>query len=104
MSIEKDFAYAKNHPLAEAYRRYSPPPHEPVLGSDQCALRGLPGAGYFGLSKTGQVTVGDDGVTKFVAADKGPHRFLTVSRGQILRCREAFTFLASQPPTTAHNK
>jgi inosine-uridine nucleoside N-ribohydrolase len=27
-SIENDFAYAKNHPLAEAYRRYNPPPHE----------------------------------------------------------------------------
>jgi inosine-uridine nucleoside N-ribohydrolase len=100
VSIEKDFAYAKNHPLAEAYRRYSPPPHErPCWDLTSVLYAVYPERGYFGLSAPGRVTVGNDGVTRFVPSDKGAHRFLTISRDQAARCREAFTYLASQPPT-----
>jgi len=99
VSIEKDFAFSKNHPIAEAYRRYSPPPHErPCWDLTSVLYAVLPERGYFGLSKPGRVTVGDDGVTRFAPSENGPHRFLTVSREQIVRCREAFTNLASQPP------
>lgn len=100
VSIEKDFGYAKNHPLAEAYRRYSPPPHErPCWDLTSVLYAVYPERGYFGISGPGRVTVGDDGVTRFAASDKGTHRFLTVSREQAIRCREAFVYLASQPPT-----
>jgi inosine-uridine nucleoside N-ribohydrolase len=105
VSIEKDFAYAKNHPLSEAYRRYSPPPHErPCWDLTSVLYAVYPDRGYFGVSAPGGVTVGDDGVTRFAASDKGTHRFLTVSREQAVRCREAFTFLASQPPTTTPDR
>jgi inosine-uridine nucleoside N-ribohydrolase len=99
-SIENDFAYAKNHPLAEAYRRYNPPPHErPCWDLTSVLYAVYPDRGYFGLSATGRVTVEDNGVTRFTAASNGPHRFLTVSKEQAIRCREAFANLASQPPS-----
>jgi inosine-uridine nucleoside N-ribohydrolase len=99
-SIEKDFGYAKNHPLAEAYRRYSPPPHERPCWDLTSVLHAVyPERGYFGLSEAGQVKVGDDGITRFTAAAAGRHRFLTVSKEQVVRCREAFVNLASQPPS-----
>jgi inosine-uridine nucleoside N-ribohydrolase len=100
VSIEKDFAYAKNHPLAEAYRRYSPPPHERPCWDLTSVLYAIhPDRGYFGLSATGRVTVKDNGITRFTAAAGGLHRFLTLSREQAVRCREAFANLASQPPS-----
>jgi inosine-uridine nucleoside N-ribohydrolase len=98
-SIEKDFGYVKNHPLAEAYRRYNPPPHDRPCWDLTSVLHAVyPDRGYFGVSAPGRVTVGDDGITRFAPQDKGPHRFLTVSQEQVIRCREAFVQLASQPP------
>jgi inosine-uridine nucleoside N-ribohydrolase len=100
VSIEQDFGYAKNHPLAEAYRRYSPPPHErPCWDLTSVLYAVYPDRGYFGLSEAGKVTVEETGVTRFAASLAGRHRFLTVSPEQAVRCREAFANLASQPPT-----
>lgn len=99
-SIEQDFGYVKNHPLAEAYRRYDPPPHErPCWDLTSVLYAVYPDRGYFGLSGPGRVTVADDGITRFTAAAAGQHRFLTLSKEQAVRCREAFAYLASQPPT-----
>jgi inosine-uridine nucleoside N-ribohydrolase len=101
-SIVNDYRYAKNHPLPEAYRRYDPPPHNRPCWDLTSVLYAVhPDRGYFGLSEPGRVTVGDDGVTRFAPAADGRHRFLTVSREQVARCREAFAQLASQPPTGA---
>jgi hypothetical protein len=98
-SIREDFGYVKHHPLAEAYRRYEPPPHERPCWDLTSVLYAVhPGRGYFGLSAAGKVTVEKDGITSFEEADKGKHRFLTVSKEQATRCREAFANLASQPP------
>jgi inosine-uridine nucleoside N-ribohydrolase len=100
VSIEEDFGYVKRHPLAEAYRRYSPPPHErPCWDLTSVLYAVYPDRGYFGLSDAGKVIVQETGITRFTAAPRGPHRFLTVSRAQALRCRETFANLASQPPT-----
>jgi inosine-uridine nucleoside N-ribohydrolase len=99
-SVEKDFGYAKRHPLAEAYRRYSPPPHErPCWDLTSVLYAVYPDRGYFGLSGAGKVAVEQNGVTSFAAAEGGTHRFLTVSKEQAARCREAFANLATQPPS-----
>jgi inosine-uridine nucleoside N-ribohydrolase len=101
VSIEKDFCYAKSHPLAEAYHRYSPPPHErPCWDLTSVLYAVYPERGYFGLSEAGRVTVDEKRITHFAAAAEGPHHFLTVSREQAVRCREAFANLASQPPAS----
>jgi hypothetical protein len=58
-----------------------------------------PDRGYFGQSEAGKVMVDEKGVTRFEAAAEGRHQFLTVSKVQAVRCREAFANLASQPPS-----
>ncbi len=99
-SILEDFGYAKHHPLAEAYRRYEPPPHErPCWDLTSVLYAVYPGRGYFGLSAAGKVTVEETGITSFAEVAGGKHRFLTVSKEQAVRCREAFANLASQPPS-----
>jgi inosine-uridine nucleoside N-ribohydrolase len=105
VSIERDFGYVKNHPLAEAYRRYNPPPHDrPCWDLTSVLYAVYPDRGYFGLSEPGRVTIEEKGVTRFTPSANGPHRFLTVSREQVVRCREAFTCLASQPPAVGPAK
>jgi hypothetical protein len=57
-----------------------------------------PDRGYFGLSSPGQVTVEEDGFTRFTPAPEGRDRFLTLSDVQAVRVKEALVLLASQPP------
>ncbi len=99
VSIERDYGYVPHHPLAEAYRLYSPPPHNrPTWDLTSVLYAVRPDRGYFGLSEPGRVTVLDDGETRFEAAADGPHRYLTVGPEQIVRVTEALVHLASQPP------
>jgi inosine-uridine nucleoside N-ribohydrolase len=100
-SIERDFAYVRHHPLAEAYVLYSPPPHNRPswdLTSVLYAVR--PNDGYFDLSPPGRVSVTNDGATSFQPESAGPHRYLILKPEQAIRVREALRELASQPPLT----
>lgn len=99
-SIERDFAYVENHPIAESYRLYKPMPYDREtwdLTSVLYAVR--PDAGYFDLSGPGTVVVDEQGFTTFRRAEGGLHRYLRVaSDAQRERAREAMVYLASQPP------
>ena len=100
-SIEMDYRYVKHHPLAEAYRLYNPPPHDrPTwdLTSVLAAVR--PRHAYFTLSPPGQVTVGEDGLTRFDVKAGGRDRHLILKDEQKGRAIEALTQLSSQPPTS----
>ncbi|MFG0262067.1 MAG: nucleoside hydrolase [Novipirellula sp. JB048] len=104
-SILHDYRYVAHHPLAEAYVRYLPPPHDRPswdLTSVLYAVR--PEHGYFVLSESGRVSVAEDGVTTFEAAPQGTQgaqardRYILVRdelRGKVL---EALQLLCSQPP------
>ncbi len=97
-SIERDFAYVTHHPLAEAYVRYSPPPHDrPTwdLTSVLYAIR--PDRAYFGVSQPGRVTVADNGLTTFVEAAEGRDRILVINEDK-RRTLESLQLLSSQPP------
>jgi hypothetical protein len=61
-----------------------------------CAVR--PDRGHFRLSSPGQVTVEDDGFTRFTPAPGGRDRFLMFSDLQIALVKDALVELASQPP------
>jgi hypothetical protein len=99
VSIERDFGYVPHHPAAEAYCLYNPPPHErPTWDLTSVLYAVRPGRGYFGLSSPGQVTVEEDGFTRFTPAPEGRDRFLTLSDVQAARVKEALVQLASQPP------
>jgi inosine-uridine nucleoside N-ribohydrolase len=99
ISIERDFGYVADHPIAEAYRNYKEMPYDrPTwdLTSVLYAIR--PDRGYFDLSRPGRIIVGDDAVTRFEPSAQGTQRYLIVSDKQRQMALEAMIYLASQPP------
>lgn len=98
VSIQRDYAYAKHHPLAEAYILYEPPPHDrPTWDLTAVFYAVRPDRGYFDLSPTGTVTVNDVGVTTFKAGE-GQQRYLKLTDAQKVKTQEALMILASEPP------
>lgn len=102
VSIERDFGYVKHHPLAEAYIRYNPPPHNRPTWDLTSVLQAVePDRGYFDLSEPGTVAVEPDGFTRFTPDPSGRHRYLNLRPEQGPRALEALVQLASQPQTCA---
>ena len=98
-SIQRDFRYAKHHPLAEAYILYNPPPHDRPTWDLTSVLYGVrPEHSYFDLSEPGTVAVADDGLTTFSKDSTGKHRYLIINEPQKQRTLEALQLLSSQPP------
>jgi inosine-uridine nucleoside N-ribohydrolase len=96
--VDRDFRYAPDHPLADAYRAYQKMPYDEPLWDPTAALYAVwPEAGYFDLSAEGRVTVDDKGVTTF-SVGGGQHRILSANREQRARIVEVVAALASQPP------
>lgn len=99
VSIERDYAYVAHHPVAEAYIRYIPPPHErPTWDLTSVLYAVHPDRGYFDLSAPGVVTIEADGSSRFEAKPDGRQRYLILRPDQIPRVREAEVQLSSQPP------
>jgi len=99
VSIDRDYAYVKHHPLAEAYQLYKPTPHErPTWDLTSVLWAVRPDHGYFDLSPPGRAALDDKGHTTFQVTPEGKHRHLIVSEAQAVRVREALAQLASQPP------
>jgi hypothetical protein len=59
-----------------------------------------PDGGYFDLSERGEVSVGENGTTKFTAGADGKVRYLILREEQKARVMEALIELASQRPDT----
>ena len=98
-SILRDYDYVPHHIVKEGYIRYSPPPHDrPTWDLTSVLYAVFPDRNYFGVSEPHRVTVTDEGVTAFTPDANGPHRFLTLTREQIISITEAFVQLCSQPP------
>jgi hypothetical protein len=98
-SIVNDYGYVEDHPLAESYRRYEPPPHNrPTWDLTSVLYAVHPDRTYFDLSPPGRVTIEDDGFSRFEPQDKGRHRYLKMSETQRARVQEALVQLSSQPP------
>ena len=99
VSIERDFGYVRHHPLAEAYIRYIPPPHErPTWDLTSVLYAVYPDRGYFDLSPPGMVTIETDGFSRFTPDAAGKHRYLILPPEKRQRILEAFVQLCSQPP------
>lgn len=98
-SIEHDFGYVKDHPIAEGYRAYVQMPCDRPTFDLTAALYAIrPDRGYFGLSPQGRITLDDKNVTHFTPDAAGAHRIMTVTPAQIARVREAFLWMVSAPP------
>ena len=98
-SIENDYRYVKHHPVAHAYQCYIKMPYDRPswdLTSVLYAVR--PDRGYFDLSEPGSIIVNESGCTIFTPKPSGKHRYLIVNDSQIIRIKELFTTLCSQPP------
>lgn len=99
-SVAEDYQYVKDHPVAEAYNVYITPPHNrPTwdLTSVLYAIR--PDHNYFDLSDAGNVTILEDGHSKFEPSKDGRDRYLILKDGQKERILEALMLLSSQPPS-----
>ncbi len=97
-SIERDFAWAPNHPVVDSYRAYQKMPYDRQtwdLTSVLYAVR--PDGKYFNLSAPGKVTVDDQGVTHFAEEPGGRHRYLILDPSQKARTLEALILLSTQP-------
>jgi purine nucleosidase len=100
VSIERDYGYVPHHPVAEAYIRRNPPPHNrPTWDLTSVLFAVLPDRGYFDVSPFGTVTVEPDGFTKFKETSQGNHRYLILKPEQKPRVLEALVQLSSQPPS-----
>ena len=98
-SIERDFRYVANHPIADAYRAYDKMPYDRPTWDLTAALYAVrPDRGYFSLSPPGRIEAGADGRTRFTPSPAGRHRYLTIDAAQRTRTLEAMIELASQPP------
>jgi purine nucleosidase len=105
ISIERDYAYVLHHPLAEAYIRYIPPPHNRPTWDLTSVLYAILGdRGYFDLSAPGRVTVEADGFTRFAEAAQGRHRYLVLPPDRKARVLEALVQLSSQPPQSIESR
>ena len=97
-SVENDFSWTANHPVAEAYRNYMKMPYDRPTWDLTAVLYGVrAGRGYFGLSPEGQVTVDDDGRTVFTPEAGGKHRYLVLRASDKARVLETLVLLATEP-------
>ncbi len=101
MSIERDFGYVKHHPVAEAYYRFMPPPHNrPTWDLTSVLYAVFPDRGYFDFSPAGQVTIENDGFSRFTPGAEGRDQFLIMGELRSARVQEALVQLTSQPPSS----
>ncbi len=98
-TIQKDFGYIANHPIAEAYRIYVPKPEDHPAWDPTAVLEAIrPDRGYFDLGPAGRVRLGIKNVTIFTPDAQGNCRYLIVNREQAARVRELLGALVSEPP------
>lgn len=102
-SIEHDYGYVRDHPIAETYRTYCEEqkscPHAHSTFDLTAVLYAVrPDRKYFDVSKPGRITVLDDGGSQFQEVPGGRDRYLILSDKQRARTLEAMVMLASEPP------
>jgi inosine-uridine nucleoside N-ribohydrolase len=97
-SIERDFTWARRHPVVEGYRLYQAMPYDrPTWDLTAVLFAVRPNESYFGLSPTGQAIVQDNGAVRFNTSPTGRHQYLTVNDEQISRIAATQIELAGRP-------
>jgi inosine-uridine nucleoside N-ribohydrolase len=98
-SIEKDFGWAAQNPVVDAYRAYRPMPYDaPTWDMTPVLYAVRPQEGYFELSPPGTISVLDDGRTRFTPSAGGKHRYLILNAAQKERILKVYTEIASAKP------
>jgi len=97
-SIEKDFAWSKAHPVADAYRAFGAMPYDAPTSSMDASLYAVrPTTGYFKLSGPGLFRASAAGV-EFTVSAQGKHQLLMPDEAQTGAVVKALTELASAQP------
>jgi inosine-uridine nucleoside N-ribohydrolase len=96
-SIDKDFAWAPAHPVADAYRADHAMPYDAPVPSMAAALYAAH-PDDFKLSAVGAVTVLDDGRTRFTPKPDGKVRYVTIDPDQKDKVIQSYVNLASAKP------
>jgi len=98
-SIEKDFAWAPAHPVADAYRANQAMPYDaPTTAMAAVLYASNPESNYFKLSDAGTVSVLDDGRTRFTRSASGTHRYVIVDAAEKDRVVKTYTDVSSAKP------
>lgn len=98
-SIDRDFAWAANHPVVEAYRVYTGKSEDHPNWDSTAVLDAIrPDRGYFDLSEPGNVTLNEKAATVFTPDPSGKCRYLILKQDQVARIRQLIADLVSQPP------
>ncbi len=98
-SIESDYGYNPDHPVAAAYRAAKSMPYDAPSTAMAAMLYALrPDDGYFRLSDPGTLSVSDDGRMQFQASSDGRHRHLIADPAQKDRVVKTYTEMASAKP------
>ena len=101
-SIERDFAYVPDHPVAEAYRSYMKMPYDRPTWDLTAVLYAVrPDDKYFSLSPPGTITVLPDGGSRFEPSPAGNHRYLILTDDKRGRTLETLILLSTQPPANS---
>jgi hypothetical protein len=96
--IDKDFAWSKAHPVADAYRAFQAMPYDaPTSGMDASLYAIRPKAGYFKLSDPGVFRAIATGV-EWKPSAQGKHQLLLPDEAQTANVVKALTELASAQP------
>jgi hypothetical protein len=101
-SIEKDFAWAAHNPVVDACRAFHEAPYD-APGFDLAAILYAVHSdrGYFGLSDSGSVILGNDGRMKFTPGGAGSVRSLTLDPSKKDQMVETLVAVATSKPVTA---
>ena len=98
-SIEHDFCYVQDHPVAEGYRLLMKMPYDRPTWDLTAVLYAVrPARDYFSISPPGRISVLADGKTRFTPESGGNHRHLSLSSIEKSRTLETMILLASEPP------
>lgn len=98
-SIDRDFSWAANNPVVEAYKVYVGKPEDHPNWDSTAVLDAIrPDRGYFDLSAPGTVSLDAKAATVFTPDPAGKCRYLILKPDQVGRVRQLTADLASEPP------
>jgi inosine-uridine nucleoside N-ribohydrolase len=97
--IQKDFAWASNNPVVDAYNLYVGKPDDHPNWDSTAVLYAIrPDRGYFELSQPGDVTLGPKHVTVFTPSADGQARYLILKADKVEQIKAVIADLVSEPP------
>jgi len=98
-SIQKDFAWAPEHPVVDAYRAFKSEPYD-VPGWDLAAVFYAihPELNLFDLSDPGTLQVSDEGRLTITPSPEGKHRALRLNPANREKLLQAYVEVASAKP------